>query len=88
MKTKNYPATSDLWSSPVMLNIKHNSTRIGNSYSALTSVTEDAAKGAFSVKVASTAGISAGDWVMLSCRTTIPNWWPRSWLPKQWTSPP
>lgn len=65
MKTKNYPATTDMWSSPVMLNIKNNSSRIGDSYSALTSVTGDAAKGAFSVEVGSTAGISSGDWVML-----------------------
>ena len=65
MKTKNYPATSDLWSSPVMLNIKNNQTRIGDSYSALTTVTGDAAKGSFSVEVGSTAGISTGDWVML-----------------------
>ena len=65
MKTKNYPATSDLWSSPVMLNIKNNQTRIGDSYSALTTVTGDAAKGSFSVEVGSTAGISSGDWVML-----------------------
>ena len=65
MKTKNYPATSDLWSSPVMLNIKSNQTRIGDSYSALTTVTGDAAKGSFSVEVGSTAGISTGDWVML-----------------------
>ena len=65
MKTKNYPATADMWSSPVMLNIKNNSSRIGDSYSALASVTGDAAKGTFSVEVESTAGISSGDWVML-----------------------
>lgn len=65
MKTKNYPATADMWSSPVMLNIKNNQTRIGDSYSALTTVTGDAAKGSFSVEVGSTAGISTGDWVML-----------------------
>lgn len=82
MKTKNYPATSDLWSSPVMLNIKHNSTRIGNSYSALTSVTEDAAKGAFSVKVASTAGISAGDWVMLYLQNNDPELVAKELAPK------
>ncbi len=65
MKTKNYPATSDLWSSPVMINIKNNSSRIGNSYKPQTTVTGDAAKGSFSVEVGSTAGISTGDWVML-----------------------
>lgn len=70
MKTKNYPATADMWSSPTMINIKHNSSKIGtdkdgNEYPALATVTGDAAKGTFSVEVGSTAGISSGDWVML-----------------------
>ena len=65
MKTKNYPATSDLWSSPVMINIKNNSSRIGNSYKPLTTVTGDAAKGSFSVEVGSAAAVETGDWVML-----------------------
>lgn len=65
MKTRNYPATSDMWSSPMMINIKNNGSRIGDNYSALASVTEDAAKGTFSVKVGSAAGITPGMWVML-----------------------
>lgn len=65
MKSKNYPATGDMWSSPTMINIKNNSSRIGDSYTALARVTEDAAKGSFSVTVGSAAGISAGAWVML-----------------------
>lgn len=65
MKTKNYPATGDLWSSPVMINIKNNSSRIGDSYSALATVSADASKGSFSVEVNSAIGISSGDWVML-----------------------
>ncbi|MDE5621758.1 MAG: DUF4955 domain-containing protein [Alistipes sp.] len=70
MKTRNYPATSDMWSSPMMINIKNNSSRIGSNYSALASVTEDAAKGTYSVTVGSTAGISAGAWVMLYLEST------------------
>ena len=87
MKTKNYPATSDLWSSPVMINIKNNSSRIGNNYSALTSVTEDAAKGAFSVKVASTAGISAGAWVMLYLQNNDPELVAKELAPKSVDKP-
>lgn len=61
MDTPNLPSNpKKMWSSPVMLNIKHNA-----GLSDLTSVTADAAKGAFEVRVASTAGIAAGDWVCL-----------------------
>lgn len=56
-----------LWSSPVMMEIKHNS-----GLTDLTDVTGDAAKGSFSVEVASTAGISAGDWVCLHLKNTDP----------------
>ena len=51
----------DMWSCPVMLQLKHNS-----GLSKLTDVTGDAAQGTFSVQVASTAGINRGDWVCLS----------------------
>ena len=60
MKSKNYPATSDLWSSPVMINIKHNSGT-----SQISQVSGNAAAGSFSVVVGSTAGVKAGDWVLL-----------------------
>lgn len=60
MDSENYPNTSDLWTSPVMINIKHNS-----GLSSIASVTEDAVKGAFSVEVDRTTGISAGSWVCL-----------------------
>ncbi len=66
MDSPNLPNNPDeMWSSPVMINIKHNS-----GMSDLTSVTADAARGTFSVEVGSAAGISAGDWVCLylSCR--------------------
>lgn len=60
MQAPNLPASSALYSSPVMLELKHNS-----GLSDLTTVTANAPKGSFAVSVASTAGISAGDWVCL-----------------------
>ena len=68
MSTPNLPNnSSQMWSSPVMINIKHNS-----GLSDLTSVTGDAARGAFSVEVASAAGLSAGDWVCLALSNDDP----------------
>ena len=62
MDVQNEPARADeMWSAPVMLELKNNA-----GLSDLTEVTGDAAKGTFSVKVASTAGINAGDWVCLT----------------------
>ena len=49
-----------MYSSPVMLEIKHNS-----GLSQITEVTGSADKGTFSVEVASTTGIKVGDWVCL-----------------------
>lgn len=60
MQDPNLPASSALYSSPVMLELKH--------YSGLTElskVTGDSPKGAFSVQVASADGVAAGDWVCL-----------------------
>ena len=51
---------STLYSSPEMIQLKHNS-----GLSGLTTVSGNAEKGAFSVQVASTAGISEGSWVCL-----------------------
>lgn len=65
MKTKNYPATSDLWSSPVMINIKHNSGT-----SEISAVSGNAAAGSFSVIVGSTSGVKAGDWVLLKLQNS------------------
>lgn len=86
MATPNYPATSDMWSSPVMLNIKHNNTRIGDKYDgSWPTVTAKAEKGSFSVQVSSRTGtwsdngttktftISEGDWVMLYLQSTYQN---------------
>lgn len=61
MAVKNNAANNNMWSTPNMLEIKHNS-----GMDKLTDVTGDAAKGTFSVDVASTANISVGDWVCLS----------------------
>lgn len=60
MDSPNNPASNNLWSSPTMINIKHNKT-----FSPLTDVSADAPKGGFGVEVGSTAGLFAGDWVCL-----------------------
>lgn len=57
MQPKN---ASTLYSSPEMIQIKHNS-----GLSSLTTISGKAEKGAFSVDVASTAGISEGAWICL-----------------------
>lgn len=61
MQDPNRPNSAQLYSSPVMIELKHNS-----GLKKLTDVTADAEKGSFSVEVASTSGIAAGDWVCLS----------------------
>lgn len=69
MESPNLPTDPKvMYSSPVMLEFKHNS-----SVSPLTSVSRDAAKGAFSVEVASTAGIAVGDWVCLQLINNDPD---------------
>lgn len=52
---------SKMWSTPNMLDFKHNSD-----LKELTTVTGDAEKGTFSIEVASTSGINVGDWVCVS----------------------
>ena len=52
-----------LYSSPDMLQLKHNSTF--SSYPVAALVIEDSAKGKFSVKVSSAASLNVGDWVCL-----------------------
>ena len=54
------PQNSNLYSSPEMIQLKHNS-----GLSALTTVSGKFEKGAFSVDVASTTGITEGAWVCL-----------------------
>lgn len=68
MQDPNLPSNSaQMWSSPVMINIKHNSAP-----SKLTDVVADAAEGGFSVEVASTEGLSKGDWVLLKLQNNDP----------------
>ncbi len=61
------PATSELYSSPPAIEIKHQST-----ISQLTTIEGDAPKGSFSVEVGSTAGIAAGDWICLYLKDNSP----------------
>lgn len=51
---------NQMYSSPDMIQFKHFST-----YSDLTTITADSAKGSYAVTVASTTGIKVGDWVCL-----------------------
>ncbi len=85
MKTKNYPANANMWSSPTMINIKNNSSRIDTDekkYESLATVTADAAKGTFSVEVGSAAKIKAGDWVMLYLQSNNPDLVTKELAPK------
>lgn len=70
MQDPNLPTDENvLYSSPMMLDFKHNSG-LGTKFNY--AVTENAPKGAFSVKVASTAGISEGSWICLSVQNNDP----------------
>ncbi len=61
MDAENWPENPEnMWSSPMMLNIKHNSGT-----SEISRVTADAPAGSFSIEVGSTTGVKAGDWVLL-----------------------
>ena len=61
MQDPNQPASEALYSSPVMLELKHNS-----GLSEVAKITSDAPKGSFSVEVSSASGVAPGDWVCLS----------------------
>lgn len=70
MDTPNLPQTPKvMYSSPTMINIKHNSSHLTTK---LADVTGGAAKGSFAVSVSTTAGISAGDWVCLYLKNNDP----------------
>lgn len=56
-----------MWSTPVMLEIKHNS-----GLSDIANITADASQGSSSVAVSSTTGISKGDWVCLTLVNNSP----------------
>ena len=71
METPNLPTSiSNLSSSPILLAIKHTNgpNNAGNS-PKLASVTENAKRGDFTVKVRGTTGISSGQWVQLRLRS-------------------
>lgn len=71
METANLPTSiSNLSSSPILLAIKHTNgpNNAGNS-PKLASVTENAKRGDFTVKVSGTTGISSGQWVQLRLRS-------------------
>lgn len=71
METPNLPTSiSNLSSSPILLAIKHtNSPNNAGNSPKLASVTENAKRGDFTVKVSGTAGISSGQWVQLRLRS-------------------
>lgn len=69
MQDPNKPSDeSVLYSSPAMIEFKHNS-----GLSKVSDVTADAEKGSFSVEVASVAGLSEGQWVCLSVVNNDPS---------------
>ena len=71
METPNLPTSiGNLSSSPILLAIKHTNgpNNAGNS-PKLASVTENAKRGDFTVKVSGTTGISSGQWVQLRLRS-------------------
>ena len=71
METPNLPTSiSNLSSSPILLAIKNTNgpNNAGNS-PTLASVTENAKRGDFTVKVSGTTGISSGQWVQLRLRS-------------------
>ena len=71
METPNLPTSiSNLSSSPILFAIKHTNgpNNAGNS-PKLASVTENAKRGDFTVKVSGTTGISSGQWVQLRLRS-------------------
>ena len=66
MQDPNQPTdASVLYSSPAMIELKHNS-----GLSKVADIAANAAKGSFSVEVSSAAGLSEGDWV---CLTVVNN---------------
>lgn len=68
MDAENWPSNpANMWTSPVMLNIKHNSGT-----SLISEVTADAPAGSFSVEVSGTTGVKTGDWVLLKLEDSSP----------------
>ncbi len=82
MATPNLPKmASDMYSSPVMINIKHNAW-LGNEYK----VTGNAAKGTFKVKVSGASSFKVGEWVCLYLHDNSPELIKQELLPYEWES--
>lgn len=70
MQDQNLPSSTALYSSPDMIQLKHNTgVQAGN---VLATVTGDSEKGAFSVTVSGITGIKKGDWVCLYLKNAAP----------------
>lgn len=71
MQTPNLPTSiSNTGSSPILLTIKHtNGPNNADNSPKLASVTENAARGSFRVKVGAATGITSGKWVQLRLRS-------------------
>lgn len=82
MDTPNLPTdTKVMYSSPVMINIKHNAW-LGTEYE----VTGNAGKGTFKVKVAGASNFKVGEWVCLYLHDNSPELVKQELLPYAWES--
>lgn len=82
MDTPNLPTNEKvMYSSPVMINIKHNSW-LGAEYE----VTGNAGKGTFKVKVAGASNFKVGEWVCLYLHDNSPELVKQELLPYAWES--
>lgn len=82
MDTPNLPTdTKVMYSSPVMINIKHNAW-LGAEYE----VTGNADKGTFKVKVAGASNFKVGEWVCLYLQDNSPELVKQELLPYAWES--
>ena len=82
MDTPNLPTDTEvMYSSPVMINIKHNAW-LGAEYE----VTGNAGKGTFKVKVAGASNFKVGEWVCLYLHDNSPELVKQELLPYAWES--
>lgn len=91
METPNLPNNDAMYSSPVMISIRHNAfLPINNdgSYNTLrlSDVTADAAKGTFSIEVGNPSLFSKGEYVCLYLHDNNPELVAKELLPYQWES--
>ena len=71
MNAPNQPDSEQLYSSPDMIQIKHNTGVLYNS--PLANVTENAEKGSFSVKVDNAGSLKEGQWICLYMQNNSPD---------------